>query len=55
MKVALDRPRKFARSEQSHSNVPPKYASARRFLAGRSAVFDPEAQTRRELASKRRL
>ncbi len=49
MKAALDRPGKFSRSEQSRSNVPPKYASARRFFACRSPVFDPEAQTRREL------
>ena len=64
MKVALDRPGKFSRSEQNFSAVPPKYASARRFFAPRSAVFDPdpstmlrvmvrysnhEAQTRREL------
>jgi len=37
MKVALDRPGKFSRSKQSRSNVPPKYASARRFIARRSA------------------
>ena len=33
MKVALDRPGKFSRSEQNFSAVPPKYASARRFFA----------------------
>ena len=49
MKVALNRSGKSSRSEQSRSNVPFKYASARRFFARRSAVFDPEAQTRREL------
>jgi len=64
MKAAVNRPGKFSRSKQSRSNVPPKYASARRFFAPRSAVFDPdpstmlrvmvrysnhEAQTRREL------
>ncbi len=33
MKVAVNRPGKFFRSKQSRSNVPPKYASARRFFA----------------------
>ena len=33
MTVALDRPGKFYRSEQSRSNVPPKYANPRRFFA----------------------
>ncbi len=33
MKVALNRPEKFSRSKQSRSNVPPKYASARRYFA----------------------
>jgi hypothetical protein len=33
MKVALDRPGIFSRSKQSRSNVPPKYASPRRFFA----------------------
>ncbi len=37
MKVAINRPGKFSRSKQSRSNVPPKYASARRFFARRSA------------------
>ncbi len=70
MKAALDRPGKFSRSEQSRSNVPPKYVDPRRFFARRSTVFDPdpstmlrvmvrdsnhEAQTRRELAPKPRL
>jgi len=45
MKVALNRLGKFTRSKQSRSNVPPKYASAHRFFARRSA----------ELASKPRL
>jgi hypothetical protein len=39
MKVALNRSVKSSRSEQSRSNVPFKYASARRFFARRSAVF----------------
>ena len=33
MKVAINRPGKLSRSKQSRSNVPPKYASARRFFA----------------------
>jgi len=33
MKVAVDRPGKLSRSKQSRSNVPPKYAFARRFFA----------------------
>jgi len=33
MKVAVDRPGKISRSKQSRSNVPPQYASARRFFA----------------------
>ncbi len=33
MKVAINRPGKISRSKQSRSNVPPKYASARRFFA----------------------
>ena len=37
MKVALNRLGKFTRSKQSRSNVPPKYASAHRFFARRSA------------------
>ncbi len=37
MKVALDRPGKFSRSEQSRSNVPPMHADPRRFFARRSA------------------
>ena len=45
MKVALDQPGKFSRSEQSPSNVQPKYAYARLFFARRSA----------ELASEPRL
>ncbi len=46
MKVALDRPGKFSRSEQSRSNVPPKYASARRFFARlASEIFLTSLQT----------
>jgi len=46
MKVALDRPGKFSRSEQSRSNVPPKYASARRFFARlTSEIFFTSLQT----------
>ncbi len=37
MKVALNRPGKFSRSKQSRSNVPHKYAPARRYFARRSA------------------
>ncbi len=37
MKVAVNRPEKFSPSKQSRSNVPPKYVSARRFIARRSA------------------
>jgi len=37
MKVAVNRLGKFSRSKQSRSNVPRKYASARRFFARRSA------------------
>ena len=33
MKVALDRPGIFSRSKQSRSNVAPKYADPRRFIA----------------------
>jgi len=33
MKVAVNRPGKYSRSKQSCSNVPPKYASVRRFIA----------------------
>ncbi len=33
MKVAVNRLGKFSRSKQSRSNVPRKYASARRFFA----------------------
>jgi len=47
--VALDRYGNHSRSKRSRSNVPPKYASARRFFERRSAVFDPDAQTRSEL------
>ena len=46
MKVALDRPGKFARSEQSRSNVPPKYASAHRQAQG----GEEDRTTRRFLA-----
>ncbi len=46
MKVALDRPGKFSRSEQSRSNVPPKYASARLFFARlASEIFLTSPQT----------
>ncbi len=46
MKVALDRPGKFSRSKQSRSNVPPKYASARRFFARlASEIFLTSLQT----------
>ena len=37
--VALDRCGNYSRSKRSRSNVPPKYVSARRFFARRSAVF----------------
>jgi len=43
--VALDRCRNHSRSKRSRSNVPPKYVSARRFFARRSAVFDPDPST----------
>ncbi len=46
MKVALDRPGKFSRSEQSRSDVPPKYASARLFFARlASEIFLTSPQT----------
>ncbi len=46
MKVALDLPGKFSRSEQSRSNVLPKYASARRFFARlASEIFLTSLQT----------
>ncbi len=46
MKVALNRPGKFSRSKQSRSNVPPKYASARRFFARlASEIFLTSLQT----------
>jgi len=48
MKVAVNRPGKFSCSKQGRSNVPPKYASARRFFACRSAVFDPDPSTHRQ-------
>ena len=35
--VALDRGGSHSRSKRSRSNVPPKYASARRFFTRRSA------------------
>ncbi len=35
--VALDRSGNHSRSKQSRSNVPPRYASARRFFTRRSA------------------
>jgi len=47
--VALDRCGNHSRFKRSRSNVAPKYADPRRFFARRSAVFDHEAQTRREL------
>jgi len=37
MKVAVNRLGKFSRSKQSRSNVPRKYAYARRFFPHRSA------------------
>ncbi len=44
--VELDRPGKFSRSKQSRSNVPPKYASARRFFARlASEIFLTSLQT----------
>jgi len=46
MKVALNRPGKFSRSKQSCSNVPAKYASARRFFARlASEIFLTSLQT----------
>ena len=46
MKVALNRPGKFSRSKQSRSNVPLKYASARRFFARlASEIFLTSLQT----------
>ncbi len=46
MKAALDRPGKLSRSEQSRSNVPPKYASARRFFTHlASEIFLTSLQT----------
>ena len=46
MKVAVNRPGKFSRSEQSRSNVPPKYAAARRFFARlASEIFLTSLQT----------
>jgi hypothetical protein len=46
MKVAVNRPGRFSRSKQSRSNVLPKYADSRRFIARRSA------EQRRSLASE---
>ncbi len=46
MKAAVNRPGKFSRSKQSHSNVLPKYASARRFFARlASEIFLTSLQT----------
>ncbi len=46
MKVAVNRPGKFSRSKQSRSNVPPEYASARRFFERlASEIFLTSLQT----------
>jgi len=46
--VALERCGNHSRSKRGRSNVPPKYASARRFFARRSTVFDPDPSTHRQ-------
>ena len=44
--AAVNRPGKFSRSKQSRSHVPPKYASARRFLTRLAAeIFLTSLQT----------
>jgi len=46
MNVVLNRRGKLSRSKQSRSNVPPKYASARRFFARlASEIFLTSLQT----------